>query len=118
MSGFGMRKKTGQETSSGGFGMTKSNEKDSIDSADNFSLPSYLEMRNEGEEFDLFYTAEGELESVAEIYLEDDVEINLTGSGFTSADYDNFLERAGLALEEEGELENPYTLLEQVDDYA
>lgn len=80
-------------------------------------LPDYLELRSDEDGFSFYYSQDNEFEKVVEVGNEPS-ELELFGEGFVNADYDLFLEDAGKALHEFEELENPYTLLEQVNNYA
>lgn len=80
-------------------------------------LPDYLELKSDEETFSFYYCEEEEVEKVIEVRRDKPV-VELFGEGFVNADYDLFVEEVEKALHEFGELENPYTLLEQVNNYA
>lgn len=118
MAGFGMDKRT--SSSRGGFGMSKTegNEESEGELESGLeSLPGYLEMDPGEEVFTFYYQDEEDREEVLEVDV-DDQEVELKGSDFTNADYEIFIEHAEKALEERDELDNSYTLLEQVNHYA
>lgn len=116
MAGFGMDKDYSSRR--GGFGMSKSARNNSFeDCSEEDILPGYMEFDSKGKVFDFYYSGVEEIEKVLEVDAEKP-KVKLEGEDFSDADYEIFIERAEKALHELGELENPYTLLEQVNDYA
>jgi hypothetical protein len=116
MAGFGMDKDYSSRR--GGFGMPKSGQADSFEPySEEDILPEYMELDSKGEVFDFYYSGMEEIEKILEVDTEKSG-IKLEGENFSDADYEIFIERAENALHQLGELEKPYTLLEQVNDYA
>jgi hypothetical protein len=115
MAGFGMEKDNSSR--GGGFGMPKSDQNDSFENYSGDILPEYMELDPKGGVFDFYYKGTEEMEKILEVDTEKS-RVKLEGRGFSDTDYEIFIERAEKALEELGELENPYTLLEQVNNYA
>lgn len=78
------------------------------------SLPEYLNIEAVGDgKYRLQYIGEGRTEEVAEIDLNGSIEVSEGDASFKTADYELFLECAGEALEDQNEIDNAYTLLEE-----
>ena len=117
MAGFSVDKT--KETERGGFAMKKVEDQGSENHEETDPLPDYLEMRREGDSYVFSYLEDQGREQVFEVIFHDsEIDVELSDEEFTRSDYEQFLEYAGRALEDSGELENAYTLLEQVDNYA
>jgi hypothetical protein len=116
MAGFGMDKSV--SSSRGGFGMSKSTHRESGRFDPEIEdLPEYLQIESEDSGFVFYYSEGEEIERVLEVDTEKP-EVMLEGEDFSDADYELFIQDAEKVLYELEELENPYTLLEHVSNYA
>lgn len=98
----------------GGFGMRKHPDDRGSRGPALEDINSYLDLEKGSETYHLLYAGGAVKEEVAEVSITDRVRVELSGEGSNDSDYQLFLEEAGFYLEEQGEIENPYRLLDEV----